>query len=77
MYPPAGLASMRHGPRISSLVPALLSGVRFATVCTAGSSCRFLGSASVGAGVDVISVGNVPGKMMLTRIFSLGVSAAI
>jgi len=71
MYPPALLASMIHGPSISSLVPALPSGVRFATFSGPGSSCRCLGSSSVGARVDVISVGNVPGRIVLTRIFSL------
>lgn len=74
MYAPAGLASMIHGPRISSLVPTLPSGVRFATTCTGGKSCRAFGSEAVGAGREVISVGNVPGRIVLTRMCSLGVS---
>ena len=75
MYAPAGLASMIHGPRISSLVPTLPSGVRFATTCTGGKSCRAFGSEAVGAGREVISVGNVPGRIVLTRMCSLGVSS--
>ena len=35
---------------------------------------RCFGSSGVGLAVEVISVGKVPGKMALTRIFSLWIS---
>lgn len=71
IYLPALLASIKQGPSISSFVPDLPSGVLSATFSAAGSRVRCFGSVAVGEDVEVISVGNVPGSMVLTRIFNL------
>ena len=70
MYPPAGLARSSTGPTISCIDPALPAGHR----ATALAAWGFVSAKSLRSGWEltpVISEGNMPGRMELTRILRL------